>query len=226
MVSKSVLQEQMAKQEYKYGFVSDLDEDKAPKGLNEDIVRLISHKKNEPEWFLEWRLRAYRHWLTMKEPKWSNVTYPPINYQDIIYYAAPKPKKPVNSLDDVDPEIRNLYAKLGIPLQEQERLAGVAVDAVLDSVSVATTFKDRLAQLGILFSPLSEAGHEHPHLLREYLGAAGPPQHNLFAGLDTALLRDGSFRYAPPARRCPMELSTYFRINAQDTGQFQRTLII
>jgi len=142
MVSKSVLQEQMAKQEYKYGFVSDLDMDTAPKGLNEDIVRLISRKKNEPEWFLEWRLRAYRHWLTMKEPKWSNVTYPPINYQDIIYYAAPKPKKPVNSLDDVDPEIRNLYAKLGIPLQEQERLAGVAVDAVLDSVSVATTFRE------------------------------------------------------------------------------------
>src|SRR3989449_6479088 len=165
MVSKSVLQEQMAKQEYKYGFVSDLDEDKAPKGLNEDIVRLISGKKNEPEWFLEWRLRAYRHWLTMKEPKWSNVTYPPINYQHIIYYAAPKPKKPLNSPDDVDPEIRNLYAKLGIPLQEQERLAGAAVDAVLDSVSVATTFKDRLARHGVVRRSVPRTGHERPRAL-------------------------------------------------------------
>src|SRR3989454_4020117 len=167
MVPKSELQEKMAKQEYKSGSVSDLDEDKAPKGLNEDIVRLIARKKKEPGWFLEGRLRAYRHWLTMKEPKWSNVHYPPINYQDIIYYAAPKPKKPVNSLEDVDPEIRNLYAKLGIPLQEQERLAGVAVDAVLDSVSVATTFKDRLAELGVIFFSFSEAGQEHPGLVRE-----------------------------------------------------------
>src|SRR5256885_15917263 len=173
MVSKSVLQEQMAKQEYKYGFVSDLDEDKAPKGLNEDIVRLISRKKNEPEWFLEWRLRAYRHWLTMKEPKWSNVHYPPINYQDIIYYAAPKPKKPVNSLEDVDPEIRNLYAKLGIPLQEQERLAGVAVDAVLDSVSVATTFKDRLAERRGLVWSVPHAVHANPGPGRGNLGARG-----------------------------------------------------
>src|SRR5881409_3925035 len=226
MVSKSVLQEQIAKQEDKYGFVSDLDEDKAPKGLNEDIVRLISRKKNEPEWFLEWRLRAYRHWLTMKEPKWSNVTYPPINYQDIIYYAAPKPKKPVNSLDDVDPEIRNLYAKLGIPLQEQERLAGVAVDAVLDSVSVATTFKDRLAELGIIFCSFSEAVQEHPDLVRKYLGTVVPFNDNFFAGLNSAVFSDGSFVYVPPGVRCPMELSTYFRINAQDTGQFERTLII
>src|SRR6059036_4378906 len=226
MVSKSVLQEQMAKQEYKYGFVSDLDEDKAPKGLNEDIVRLISQKKNEPEWFLEWRLRAYRHWLTMKEPKWSNVTYPPINYQDIIYYAAPKPKKPVNSLEDVDPEIRNLYAKLGIPLQEQERLAGVAVDAVLDSVSVATTFKDRLAELGIIFCSFSEAVQEHPDLVRKNLGTVVPFNDNFFAGLNSAVFSDGSFAYVPPGVRCPMELSTYFRINAQDTGQFERTLII
>src|SRR2546429_5678135 len=200
MVTKSVLQEQMAKQEYKYGFVSDLDEDKAPKGLNEDIVRLISHKKNEPEWFLEWRLRAYRHWLTMKEPKWSNVTYPPINYQDIIYYAAPKPKKPVNSLEDVDPEIRNLYAKLGIPLQEQERLAGVAVDAVLDSVSVATTFKDRLAELGIIFCSFSQAGPEHPHPARENPGTRGPFHHNIFPGLNSAALRGRSFSYRPPGR--------------------------
>src|SRR5881398_1574323 len=226
MVSKSVLQEQMAKQEYKYGFVSDLDEDTAPKGLNEDIVRLISRKKNEPEWFLEWRLRAYRHWLTMKEPKWSNVTYPPINYQDIIYYAAPKPKKPVNSLDDVDPEIRNLYAKLGIPLQEQERLAGVAVDAVLDSVSVATTFKDRLAELGIIFCSFSEAVQEHPDLVRKYLGTVVPFNDNFFAGLNSAVFSDGSFAYVPPGVRCPMELSTYFRINAKNTGQFERTLII
>ncbi|HYU05873.1 MAG TPA: Fe-S cluster assembly protein SufB, partial [Thermoplasmata archaeon] len=170
MVTKSVLQEQMSKQEYKYGFVADLDEDTVPKGLSEDVVRLISQKKKEPEWMLDWRLRAYRHWLTMKEPKWSNVRYPPINYQDIIYYAAPRPKKPVNSLEDVDPEIRNLYAKLGIPLQEQERLAGVAVDAVLDSVSVATTFKQRLADEGIIFCSFSEAVQEHPDLVRKYLG--------------------------------------------------------
>src|SRR6266852_5275074 len=226
MVSKSVLQEQMAKQEYKYGFVSDLDEDIAPKGLNEDIVRLISRKKKEPDWFLEWRLRAYRHWLTMKEPKWSNVTYPPINYQDIIYYAAPKPKKPVNSLEDVDPEIRNLYAKLGIPLQEQERLAGVAVDAVLDSVSVATTFKDRLAELGIIFCSFSEAVQEHPDLVRKYLGTVVPFNDNFFAGLNSAVFSDGSFAYVPPGVRCPMELSTYFRINAAKSGQFERTLVI
>src|SRR2546426_5662848 len=226
MVSKSVIQEQMAKQEYKYGFVSDLDEDTAPKGLNEDIVRLIPRKKKEPDWFLEWRLRAYRHWLTMKEPKWSNVTYPPINYQDIIYYAAPKPKKPVNSLDDVDPEIRNLYAKLGIPLQEQERLAGVAVDAVLDSVSVATTFKDRLAELGIIFCSFSEAVQEHPDLVRKYLGTVVPYTDNFFASLNAAVFSDGSFVYVPKGVRCPMELSTYFRINAADTGQFERTLII
>src|SRR3989475_9744828 len=167
MVSKSVIQDQRATPQHKSVLVTDLDEDTAPKGLNEDILRLISRKKKEPDWFLEWRLRASRHWLTMKEPKWSNVTYPPINYQDIIYYAAPKPKKPVNSLDDVDPEIRNLYAKLGIPLQEQERLAGVAVDAVLDSVSVAATFKDRLAGLGIIFCSFSEAGPGHPDLLRK-----------------------------------------------------------
>src|SRR5256885_4166914 len=189
MVSKSVLQEQMAKQEYKYGFVSDLDEDKARKGQNEDIVRLLSPRNNEREWSREGRRRAYRHWLTMKEPKWSNVTYPPINYQDIIYYAAPKPKKPVNSLDDVDPEIRNLYAKLGIPLQEQERLAGVAVDAVLDSVSVATTFKDRLAELGVFFFSFSEAVHEHPDLVREYLGTLVPFNDNFFPGLNKAGFR-------------------------------------
>src|SRR5213595_3775257 len=226
MVSKSVLQAQMAKQEYKYGFVADLDEDTVPKGLSEDVVRLISRKKKEPEWMTEWRLRAYRHWLTMKEPTWSNVRYPPINYQDIIYYAAPKPKKEVKSLEDVDPEIRSLYAKLGIPLQEQERLAGVAVDAVLDSVSVATTFKDKLAELGIIFCSFSEAVLEHPDLVRKYLGSVVPFNDNFFAALNSAVFSDGSFAYVPPGVRCPMELSTYFRINAQDTGQFERTLII
>src|SRR5436189_5003897 len=226
MVTKSVLQEQMSKQEYKYGFVADLDEDMVPKGLSEDVVRLISQKKKEPEWMLDWRLRAYRHWLTMKEPKWSNVRYPPINYQDIIYYAAPRPKKPVNSLEDVDPEIRSLYAKLGIPLQEQERLAGVAVDAVLDSVAVATTFKQRLADEGIIFCSFSEAVLEHPDLVRKYLGSVVPFNDNFFAALNSAVFSDGSFAYVPPGVRCPMELSTYFRINAQDTGQFERTLII
>src|SRR5437773_2132845 len=174
----------------------------------------------------EWRLRAYRHWLTMKEPTWSNVRYPPIDYQNIIYYAAPKPKKEVKSLEDVDPEIRALYAKLGIPLQEQERLAGVAVDAVLDSVSVATTFKDKLADLGIIFCSFSEAVQEHPDLVRKYLGSVVPFNDNFFAALNSAVFSDGSFAYVPPGVRCPMELSTYFRINAQDTGQFERTLII
>src|SRR5213080_4610613 len=226
MVSKSVLQEQMAKQEYKYGFVADFDEDTIPKGLNEDVVRLISRKKKEPEWMTEWRLRAYRHWLTMKEPTWSNVRYPPIDYQNIIYYAAPKPKKEVKSLEDVDPEIRALYAKLGIPLQEQERLAGVAVDAVLDSVSVATTFKDKLADLGIIFCSFSEAVLEHPELVRKYLGSVVPFNDNFFAALNSAVFSDGSFVYVPKGVRCPMELSTYFRINAMNTGQFERTLII
>src|SRR5881398_2104010 len=226
MVSKSVLQEQMAKQEYKYGFVADLDEDTVPKGLSEDVVRLISRKKKEPEWMTEWRLRAYRHWLTMKEPTWSNVRYPPIDYQNIIYYAAPKPKKEVKSLEDVDPEIRGLYAKLGIPLQEQERLAGVAVDAVLDSVSVATTFKDKLADLGIIFCSFSEAVQEHPDLVRKYLGSVVPFNDNFFAALNSAVFSDGSFAYVPSGVRCPMELSTYFRINAMDTGQFEPTLII
>src|SRR2546421_9201829 len=226
MVSKSVLQEQMAKQEYKYGFVADFDEDTIPKGLNEDVVRLISRKKKEPEWMTEWRLRAYRHWLTMKEPTWSNVRYPPINYQDIIYYAAPKPKKEVKSLEDVDPEIRSLYAKLGIPLMEQERLAGVAVDAVLDSVSVATTFKDKLAELGIIFCSFSEAVLEHPDLVRKYLGSVVPFNDNFFAALNSAVFSDGSFAYIPPGVRCPTELSTYFRINAAKTGQFERTLLI
>src|SRR5438132_4691128 len=226
MVSKSVLQEQMAKQEYKYGFVADFDEDTIPKGLNEDVVRLIPSKTTETEWLTEWRLGAYRHWLTMKEPTWSNVRYPPINYQDIIYYAAPRPKKEVKSLEDVDPEIRSLYAKLGIPLQEQERLSGVAVDAVLDSVSVATTFKDKLAELGIIFCSFSEAVLEHPDLVRKYLGSVVPYNDNFFAALNSAVFSDGSFAYVPPGVRCPMELSTYFRINAAKSGQFERTLLI
>ncbi|MFA5897329.1 MAG: Fe-S cluster assembly protein SufB [Thermoplasmata archaeon] len=225
MVSKSQL-EVMANQEYKHGFVSDIEEEMILKGLNEDVVRLISQKKKEPAWMLEWRLRAYRHWLTMKEPTWANVHYPPIDYQGIIYYAAPKPKKAVNSLDDIDPEIRALYNKLGISLQEQERLAGVAVDAVLDSVSVGTTFKKKLAELGIIFCSFSEAVQEHPDLVRKYLGSVVPFNDNFFAALNSAVFSDGSFAYVPKGVRCPMELSTYFRINAQDTGQFERTLIV
>src|SRR3989449_4291533 len=213
MVSKTVIQEQMAKQEYKYGFVTDVEMETVPKGLNEDVIRLISGKKNEPDWMLDWRLRAYRHWLTMKEPKWSNVRYPPINYQDIIYYAAPKPKKPVNSLEDVDPEIRALYAKLGIPLVEQERLAGVAVDAVLDSVSVATTFKERLAELGIIFCSFSEAVLEHPDLVRKYLGTLVPFNDNFFASLKSPVLRDGPVRYVAPGGRGPAETATSFPVN-------------
>ncbi len=226
MVTKTKLQEEMANREYKYGFVADLEEETVPKGLSEDVVRLISQKKKEPDWMLEWRLRAYRHWTTMKEPTWANVHYPPIDYQSIIYYAAPKPKNPVKSLEDIDPEIRNLYQKLGISLQEQERLAGVAVDAVLDSVSVGTTFKQKLADLGIVFCSFSEAVQEHPDLVKKYLGSVVPYNDNFFAALNSAVFSDGSFAYVPKGVRCPMELSTYFRINAQDTGQFERTLIV
>jgi Fe-S cluster assembly protein SufB len=226
MVNKAKLEQEMTDREYKYGFVSAVEEERIPKGLSEDVVRLISQKKAEPEWLLEWRLKAYRHWTTMKEPHWANVTYPPVNYQDIIYYAAPKSKKAVNSLEEIDPEIRNLYGKLGIPLQEQERLAGVAVDAVLDSVSVGTTFKSKLAELGIVFCSFSEAVKEHPDLVRKYLGSVVPYNDNFFAALNSAVFSDGSFAYVPKGVRCPMELSTYFRINAQDTGQFERTLIV
>jgi Fe-S cluster assembly protein SufB len=226
MVTKTKLEQEMADREYKYGFVSDVEEERIPKGLNEDVIRLISQKKGEPDWLLEWRLRAYRNWTTMKEPHWANVTYPPVDYQDIIYYAAPKPKKAVKSLEDIDPEIRNLYGKLGIPLQEQERLAGVAVDAVLDSVSVGTTFKTKLAELGIIFCSFSEAVKEHPDLVQKYLGSVVPYNDNFFAALNSAVFSDGSFAYVPKGVRCPMELSTYFRINAQDTGQFERTLIV
>ncbi len=226
MVTKTKIQEEMADREYKYGFVSDVEEERIPKGLDEDVIRLISQKKKEPDWMLDWRLRAYRHWITMKEPTWANVHYPPIDYQSIIYYAAPKPKKAVKSLEDIDPEIRNLYGKLGIPLQEQERLAGVAVDAVLDSVSVGTTFKTKLADLGIIFCSFSEAVQEHPDLVKKYLGSVVPYNDNFFAALNSAVFSDGSFAYVPKGVHCPMELSTYFRINAQDTGQFERTLIV
>jgi Fe-S cluster assembly protein SufB len=212
-------------QEYKWGFVTDIEQDVAPPGLNEDIIRLISSKKGEPEWLLDWRLKAYRYWLTIKEPTWHNVHYPPIDYQGVSYYAAPK-KKELQSLDEVDPELLRTYEKLGIPLEEQKMLTGVAVDAVFDSVSVATTFKEKLAELGIIFCPFSEAAQEHPELVRKYLGSVVPYTDNFFATLNSAVFTDGSFCYIPKGVRCPMELSTYFRINAQSTGQFERTLII
>lgn len=220
----SVNFDELTNQEYKYGFVTNIEQDIAPRGLNEDIIRLISSKKNEPEWMLEWRLKAYRHWCTMKEPKWHNVYYPPIDYNNISYYAAPK-KKP-ESLDEVDPELLKTYEKLGIPLNEQKMLAGVAVDAVFDSVSLITTFKEKLAELGIIFCSFSEAVLEHPELVKKYLGLVVPYTDNYFASLNSAVFSDGSFVYVPKGVRCPMELSTYFRINAENTGQFERTLII
>ncbi|HEY1243185.1 MAG TPA: Fe-S cluster assembly protein SufB [Bryobacteraceae bacterium] len=226
-MSSSNTIETLANQEYKWGFVTDIEADAIPRGLSEDVVRLISAKKHEPEWMLDWRLKAYRHWLTMKEPAWANVQYPPIDYQDIIYYAAPKSKKDApKSLDEVDPELLKTYEKLGIPLKEQELLAGVAVDAVFDSVSVATTFKEKLKGMGIIFCSFSEAVHEHPDLVKKYLGSVVPASDNFFAALNSAVFSDGSFCYVPKGVRCPMELSTYFRINAKDTGQFERTLIV
>jgi Fe-S cluster assembly protein SufB len=217
----------LANRDYKYGFVTEVEADSVPPGLNEEIIRLISAKKNEPEWMLEWRLKAYRHWLTMKEPTWPNVHYPPIDYQAIAYYSAPKSQKAgTKKLEDVDPELLRTYEKLGIPLQERELLAGVAVDAVFDSVSVATTFKERLAKEGIIFCSFSEAVQEHPELVKKYLGSVVPYTDNFFATLNSAVFSDGSFCYVPKGVRCPMELSTYFRINAKDTGQFERTLII
>ena len=222
--------------EYKYGFSTDIESEKAPKGLNEDIVRFISAKKNEPEWLTEWRLEAYRRWLTMEEPRWARVYYGPINYQDLYYYAAPKTAAGPKSLDEVDPELLNVYEKLGIPLNERAILAGVegagetsgrvAVDAVFDSVSVVTTFKEELAKAGVIFCAISEAVKTHPELVRKYLGSVVPPTDNFFATLNSAVFSDGSFVYVPPGVRCPMELSTYFRINEKNTGQFERTLII
>ncbi|MEK7386342.1 MAG: Fe-S cluster assembly protein SufB [candidate division NC10 bacterium] len=218
--------EELANREYQYGFVTDVEAETVPKGLNEEVVRLISEKKREPAWLLEWRLKAYRTWLTMTEPTWQNVRYPAIDYQDIIYYSAPKKRPTLNSLDEVDPEIRATFEKLGIPLEEQKLFAGVAVDAVFDSVSVATTFRTKLAELGIIFCSFSEAVQEHPDLVRKYLGTVVPYTDNFFATLNSAVFSDGSFAYIPKGVRCPMELSTYFRINAQNTGQFERTLII
>ena len=217
---------ELASREYQYGFVTDLETDVAPRGLNEDVIRLISAKKNEPDWMLEWRLKAYRGWLTMEEPRWQNVRYAPIDYQDIIYYAAPKPKVALASLDEVDPEVLAMFDKLGISLAEQGRLSGVAVDAIVDSVSVATTFKAKLADVGVIFCSFSEAVQNHPDLVRLYLGSVVPYRDNYFATLNSAVFSDGSFCYIPKGVRCPMELSTYFRINAADTGQFERTLII
>jgi Fe-S cluster assembly protein SufB len=218
--------DQHVNQPYKYGWSTDIESDLAPKGLNEDTIRLISEKKDEPEWMLEWRLKAYRNWLEMVEPNWANVTYPPIDYQAIHYYAAPKRKDQPTSLDDVDPKLIETFEKLGIPLQEQKRLTGVAVDAVFDSVSVATTFKEELKKHGVIFLPISEAIREHPDLVRKYLGSVVPPNDNYFAALNSAVFTDGSFVYVPKGVRCPLELSTYFRINALSTGQFERTLII
>jgi len=222
--------EALANREYKYGFVTDIEADSVPRGLNEDIIRLISAKKNEPEFMLEWRLRSYRYWSQLEksqaEPKWANIHYGPIDYEDIVYYSAPKPKAKLNSLNEVDPELLATFEKLGIPLGEQERLAGVAVDAVFDSVSVATTFKEKLAELGIIFCSFSEAVQNHPELVQKYLGSVVPYTDNFFATLNSAVFSDGSFCYIPKGVRCPMELSTYFRINAAETGQFERTLII
>jgi Fe-S cluster assembly protein SufB len=218
--------EQIASQEYKYGFVTDIESDVAPPGLNEDIIRLISSKKGEPQWLLDWRLKAFRHWLTMKEPTWANVHYDPIDYQSISYYSAPKQKKQLNSLDEVDPELREAFDKLGISLEEQKRLGGVAVDAVFDSVSVATTFRSELAKVGVIFCSFSDAVRDHPDLVRKYLGTVVPYTDNFFATLNSAVFTDGSFCYIPKGVKCPMELSTYFRINQANTGQFERTLII
>ena len=217
----------LAGEKYKYGFVTDIEMETAPKGLSEDTVRFISARKEEPEWLLEWRLKAYRHWLTMPEPKWAKIDFPPIDYQDAYYFAAPKSQENrPQSLDDVDPKLLETYEKLGIPLQEQRMLAGVAVDAVFDSVSVATTYKGELEKMGIIFCPISEALQEHPELVRKYMGSVVPYADNKHACLNSAVFTDGSFVYIPKGVRCPMELSTYFRINAENTGQFERTLII
>ena len=218
--------EELTNREYQYGFVTDVEAETVPKGLSEKVVRLISEKKREPAWLLQWRLKAYRTWLTMSEPTWQNVHYPAIDYQDIIYYSAPKKRPTLTSLEEVDPEIRATFEKLGIPLEEQKLFAGVAVDAVFDSVSVATTFRTKLAELGIIFCSFSEAVQEHPDLVRKYLGTVVPYTDNFFATLNSAVFSDGSFAFIPKGVRCPMELSTYFRINARNTGQFERTLII
>jgi len=218
--------EEFVSSDYKYGFVTNVETDTLPPGLSEDIVRQISKKKNEPDFMMEWRLKAYRHWVTMKEPKWPNVHYPPIDYQKSIYYAAPKPKKTIGSLDEVDPEVLKTFEKLGISLSEQKRLSGVAVDAIVDSVSVATTFQKDLEKVGVIFCSFSEAVQKHPELVKKYLGSVVPYTDNFYAALNSAVFSDGSFCYIPKGVRCPMELSTYFRINAANSGQFERTLIV
>ncbi len=218
--------EQTVASDYKYGFVTEIDTDVVAKGLNEDVIRLISSKKNEPEWMLTWRLKAFAHWLKMEEPTWPNVHYPPINYQDVIYYAAPKKKKQLGSLDEVDPELLKTFEKLGISLNEQKRLSGVAVDVVMDSVSVATSFKEQLSEIGVIFCSMSEAIQKHPELVKKYMGSVVPMTDNYFAALNSAVFTDGSFCFIPKGVRCPMELSTYFRINTENSGQFERTLIV
>jgi Fe-S cluster assembly protein SufB len=224
MANKDV--KELASRDYKYGFTSEVDADQIPRGLNEDIVRLISQKKGEPQFMLDWRLKAFKHWQTMTEPAWAEVHYPKIDYQNIIYYSAPKPKKKLASMDEVDPEVRATFEKLGIPLEEQKMLANVAVDAVFDSVSVATTFRKTLAEAGVIFCSFSDAVKEHPELIEKYLGSVVPYTDNFFATLNSAVFSDGSFCYVPKGVKCPMELSTYFRINAKDTGQFERTLLV
>lgn len=226
MSSDEQILEEFTSKEYEHGWSVDFEADEAPLGINEDIVRFISAKKNEPEWLLEWRLKAFAHWKTMTEPKWANVKYPKIDYQAIKYYSAPKQDNKPKNLEDVDPELLKTFERLGISLLEQKRLTGVAVDAVIDSVSVATTFKDKLSELGVIFSSFSEAVHEHPELVKKYLGSVVPTTDNYFAALNSAVFSDGSFCYIPKGVRCPMELSTYFRINAANTGQFERTLIV
>ena len=224
--SSTATLEDYTRSDYKYGFTSNIDTEVIPKGLNEDIIRLISSKKDEPQWLLDWRLKAFKHWESMTEPKWPNVKYPPINYQDIIYYAAPKQKKILNSLEEADPELLKTFEKLGISIGEQKRLTGVAVDIVIDSVSVITTFKTALAELGIIFCSFGDAVKEHPELVKKYMGMVVPSTDNFYAALNSAVFTDGSFCYIPKGVRCPMELSTYFRINAEGSGQFERTLIV
>lgn len=226
MAKENAVLEELTNKEYEHGWVANIEADSAPKGLSEEIVRFISQKKGEPEWLLEWRLKAYQKWLTMEEPKWANVTFPEINYQDIIFYSAPKQKIGPSNLEEVDPELLKTFERLGISLTEQKRLTGIAVDAVLDSVSVATTFKEKLGEMGIVFCSFSEAVREHPELIKKYLGSVVPANDNYFAALNSAVFSDGSFCYIPKGVRCPMELSTYFRINAANTGQFERTLIV
>jgi len=226
MTDENKIINEVTESEYKWGFVTDIEEEEFPKGLNEDIVRAISAKKDEPDWMTEWRLKAYRHWQTMIEPKWPKVKYPEIDFQDIRYYSAPKKKPELDSLDEVDPELLRTFEKLGIPIEEQKRLSNVAVDAVFDSVSVATTFKETLKKDGVIFCPLSEAVRDYPDLVKKYLGSVVPPTDNFYAALNAAVFSEGSFVYIPKGVRCPMELSTYFRINSMDTGQFERTLIV